>query len=138
MIDRRSALALLAATLAAPVARAAPPAKPFDEKAFGASLAAGGPVIVHVSAPWCPICRAQHPILDRLRDEPRFSGFELYEIAFDDDKASLRVVNARLQSTIIVYRGGKEIARTVGDREEGWIEELLEKALPPAQKPAGL
>ena len=138
MIDRRFALTLLCSTLAFSAARAASPAKPFDRKAFEASVAAGGPVIVHVSAPWCPICRAQHPILDRLRDQPRFSGFELYEISFDSDKASLRVVNAQLQSTIIVYGGGKEIARTVGDREDGWVEDLLEKALSPAPKPAGL
>ena len=132
MLARRHVLILLTgmAGLAAPSVCAAPAPKPFDKAAFDASLAAGGPVIVHVSAPWCVICRAQHPILDRLRDQPRFKDFELYEVDFDNDKASVRTVGARLQSTLIVYNRGKEIARTVGDREEGWIEDLLEKALP--------
>lgn len=135
MIARRTCLALIAAALCAPTAKAAPPPTPFDEAAFSAALAAGGPVIVHVSAPWCPICRAQKPILDRLRDQPRFKGFALFQIDFDTDKASMRRVGARLQSTLIVYRGGREIAHTVGDREEGWIEDLLEKALPAPAPP---
>ncbi len=130
MIARRACLALIAIALSGRGALAAPAAQPFDEKAFAAALAAGGPVIVHVSAPWCPICRAQKPILDRLRDQPRFRDFALFQIEFDTDKASMRRVGARLQSTLIVYRDGREIAHTVGDREEGWIEDLLEKALP--------
>jgi thioredoxin 1 len=131
MVGRRGALAALVglAAFGASLADAAQAPKPFEQKAFEASLAAGGPVIVHVAAPWCVICRAQKPILAALRAEPRFGGFELYEIDFDNDKPSVRAVGARLQSTIIVYKGGKEVGHTVGDREEGWIEDLLEKAL---------
>lgn len=131
MFDRRSALVLLAAGAAcgavAPAFAAS--SRPFDASTFDAALAAGKPIVVHVSAPWCPICRAQKPILSKLLDEPRFAGFAAFEVDFDNDKASVRAVGARLQSTLIAYNGGREIARTVGDREEGWIEELLEKAL---------
>lgn len=138
MLQRRTALAALCGLTMAlsGVAQAAEAGKPFDQKAFDAALGAGGPVIVHVSAPWCVICRAQHPILAKLREEPRFKDFALFEVDFDNDKSSVRAVGARLQSTLIVYRGGREIARTVGDREEGWIEGLLEKALPPERGPA--
>lgn len=131
MFDRRSTLALICGLALTPAssALAANAPKPFDQKAFDASIAAGGPVVVHVSAPWCVICRAQHPILQSLRDQPRFKDFELYEVDFDNDKPSVRAVGARLQSTVIVYNHGKEVARTVGDREEGWIEDLFEKAL---------
>lgn len=130
-MDRRLAIALLgAAPLMIARARSAPPARPFKNDDFAAALAAGGPVVVHVTAPWCPICRAQKPILERLLDDPRFKDYALFAVDFDNDKASVRAVGARLQSTLIVYRGGREIARTVGDREDGWIEELFEKALP--------
>lgn len=129
MITRRLALVLVAASAAIVPAVAEDAPKSFDKAAFDAALASGAPFIVHVTAPWCPICRAQKPILEKLRGEPRFKDFGQFDIDFDTDKASMRVVNARLQSTLIVYRGGKEIARTVGDREQGWIEELMEKAL---------
>ncbi len=130
MIARRALLALFLSAPLVAHAVAAEPAKPFDRTAFEAAVAAGGPVLVHVDAPWCPICRMQRPILEKLREQPRFRDVRAFEIDFDNDKPSVRAVGARLQSTLIVYRGGREIARTVGDREEGWIEDLLEKALP--------
>lgn len=131
MLDRRSILAICAATLMAvsSSALADPTPRPFEQKAFDASVASGKPVVVQISAPWCPICRAQKPILAKLLEEPRFKDLELYEIDFDNDKASMQAVKARLQSTLILYKSGKEVARTVGDRELGWVEELLEKAL---------
>ena len=131
MLDRRRIFAIgcIFAVCAAAPSACRSPAKPFDQAAFAASLSAGGPVVVQVSAPWCPICRAQKPALDSLRDQQRFRHFELYEIDFDTDKASVRAVRAQLQSTLILFKDGKEIARTVGDREPGWIEDLLEKGL---------
>ena len=129
MIARRAALALIGGLAAIPFARAADGARPFDKASFDAALASKKPFLVHVSAPWCPICRAQKPILEKLRAEPRFKDFEMFEVDFDNDKPATRLVNARLQSTLIVYKDGREVARTVGDREEGWIEELMEKAL---------
>lgn len=131
MIARRSLLALLCGSVlaAAGPANAAPPPKQFSKAAFDAALASGKPFVVQISAPWCPICRAQKPAVAKLRDDPRFKDFAAFEVDFDSDKESVRAVGARLQSTLIVYNRGREIARTVGDREEGWIEELFEKAL---------
>lgn len=129
MIARRTVLALGLAAAIASSAFAADAPKPFSQAAFESALASQKPFVVQVSAPWCPICRAQKPIVAKLRDQPRFKAFEVFDIDFDTDKASVRAVGARLQSTLIVYNRGREIARTVGDREEGWIEELFEKAL---------
>ncbi|MGA0530723.1 thioredoxin family protein [Hansschlegelia sp. KR7-227] len=127
MFTRRMLFAFVAAAvLAAGPARAS---QPFDPAAFAAAKAAGGIVVVHVAAPWCPICRAQKPILAKLAAQPRFGDPAIFEIDFDNDKPSVRSVGARLQSTLIVYKGEREVGRTVGDREEGWIEELFEKAL---------
>lgn len=129
MITRRFALGLIAASAAIGQALADDAPRTFEKAVFEAALASGAPFVVHVTAPWCPICRAQKPILEKLRAEPRFKDFGQFDIDFDTDKASMRVVNARLQSTLILYKGGKEVARTIGDREEGWIEDLMEKAL---------
>lgn len=129
MIARRTVLASLALLAAGRPAFAAEAARAFDTATFDAELASGRPFLVHVTAPWCPICRAQKTALARLRDKPQFKDFGLLAIPFDDDKPSMRIVNARLQSTLILYKGGREIARTVGDREDGWIEDLMEKGL---------
>lgn len=104
-------------------------AAPFTAEAFDAAVASGQPVLVHVAAPWCPICKAQHPTLEKLLGEPRFAKMQAFDIDFDTDKPALRKVGAQLQSTLIVYKGGKEIGRSVGEPQPEWIEDLLERAL---------
>ena len=41
----------------------------------------------------------------------------------------MRRFGARMQSTLILYKGRTEIARSVGETQAEWIEQLLEKAL---------
>jgi thiol-disulfide isomerase/thioredoxin len=43
--------------------------KPFDASAFEVAQAAGKPVLVEVTAPWPPTCKAQKPILEKLGTE---------------------------------------------------------------------
>ena len=38
----------------------------FSHEAFDAARKKGQPVLVTVTAPWCPTCKAQKPILSRL------------------------------------------------------------------------
>src|SRR4051794_18915025 len=41
-------------------------AVPFSAAAFKAAQAAGNPILVEIHADWCPTCKAQVPILDKL------------------------------------------------------------------------
>ena len=126
---RRSFLlaAILAPILTAP-ARAGE-VVPFEAEAFAAAQAAGRPILVQISAPWCPICRAQKPILAALSADPRFKTLAVFTIDFDTQRELVRRFGAQMQSTLIVYRGGTEVARSVGETQPEWIEQLLEKAL---------
>ncbi|MBB3972715.1 thioredoxin family protein [Hansschlegelia beijingensis] len=129
MLTRRvTLLGGLCAALWSGAAHAAPIA-PFSAEAFDAALKQGGPVLVHIHAAWCPICRAQKPILASLLAEPRFAAMKGFEIDFDGDQPSVRKVEARAQSTLIVFKEGREVARSVGERQPEWIEDLLAKAL---------
>ncbi|KAB1074007.1 thioredoxin family protein [Methylobacterium planeticum] len=134
MIGRRRFLrfpvaALLAAGLVAVGLAAPAAAQPFDPETFEAAQAAGKPVLVVVSAPWCPICRTQKPILAKLGADPRFKDLVLLEIDFDTQKPLLRRFDARQQSTLIAYKGRQEVGRSVGETQPEWIESLVEKTL---------
>ena len=75
MLNRRHVLGAalaLAVVLSYVSLASAADSKPFDQAVFDASQAAGRPILVHVTAPWCPTCKAQAPILSRLESEPRF------------------------------------------------------------------
>ena len=103
--------------------------RPFDAKAFAAAQDAGKPVLVEIHAGWCPTCKAQKPILDKLSGEPKYSGVERFRVDFDDQKDVVKQFKAQVQSTLIVYRGRNEVARSVGETDEGRIRALLDKAL---------
>jgi thioredoxin 1 len=131
MLNRRHLLALVAATGAvaiAPIAAAAE-RKPFDARAFDAAQTSGKPILVEVSAPWCPVCKAQAPILSRLRNDQRFKELVSFNIDFDSQKDLLRKFNVQKQSTLVVFKGKQEAGRSTGDTNAASIEALLAKAI---------
>jgi thioredoxin 1 len=131
MLNRRhllGALAIATALSLGPIASAADK-KPFDQKAFEAAQAAGKPILVEVSAPWCPICKAQAPILARLKSDPKFKEMVSFDIDFDSQKDLLKKFNVQKQSTLIVFKGKQEAGRSTGDTNAASIEALLGKSI---------
>jgi thioredoxin 1 len=132
MIARRTVLTLAAAALATAVL-ASPAAAlvttPFTQAAFDAAKAAGKPVLVEVTAPWCPTCKAQKPILADLRAMPKFKDLVIFEVDFDSQKEILRGLNVQKQSTLVVFKGNKEVGRSTGDTKKESIEALLAKSV---------
>jgi len=131
MLNKRHLLVGLAlvATLAVSAPLIAMSKKPFDAQAFEAAQAAGQPILVEVSAPWCPTCRAQKPILANLGTKPKFKDVAHFDIDFDSQKDLLRKFNVRSQSTLITFKGKQEVGRSTGDTNAASIERLLDKAL---------
>ncbi len=130
MATRRHLLCLTACALAAGLASAlAGESIPFTQAAFEEAQKSGGPILIEVSAPWCPICKAQKPVLAKLAADPRFKDLRIFDVDFDTRKDVLKQFNARTQSTLIAYRGDKEVGRSVGETQPEWIEGLLEKTL---------
>ena len=130
MFTRRHAVfatLALAAALAAP-ALAMQSAK-FTPAALADAQKAGKAVLVDVSAPWCPTCKAQHPIIGKLLGSDKFKDFVMLDVDFDSQKTDLRTLNVTQQSTLIVYKGTKEVGRSTGDTNSASIEALLAKAL---------
>ena len=107
-------------------ARAAMETK-FDAAAFAAAQAAGKPILVTVFAPWCPTCAKQKPILGKLGAEPANKDLVWFIVDFDSQKDALTALNVRMQSTLIAFRGGQEVDRSVGVTDEAQIKALVDK-----------
>jgi thioredoxin 1 len=103
--------------------------KPFTAEAFTAAQNEGRPILVDVFAPWCSVCRAQHPILAKLMEEPKYKDLVVFKIDFDTQKDALRALDVQKQSTLIVFKGDKELDRSVGDTSAFSIEGMLDKTL---------
>ena len=123
--------ALIAATLilASGLPALAADEKPFTAEGFAAAQAAGESIVVDISAPWCPTCKAQRPILDKLENTDKFSKLRVFRVDFDSQKEVVRAFKAIRQSTLIVFKGATETGRSVGDTDPASIAALLEKAL---------
>jgi thioredoxin-like negative regulator of GroEL len=102
---------------------------PFDQKAFEAAQTAGKSILVDVSAPWCPTCRAQKPIVEKLSLLPEYKDLQIFDVDFDTQKAVLHSLQVQQQSTLIVFRGAKEIDRSVGSTDPSAISDLLKKGI---------
>lgn len=138
IIDRRRALALACAGFVALVVpatfvRSAFAAagdgteQPFTQSAFDAAQKAGKPILVDTFATWCPICARQAPIIEKLSAEPKYKGLVVFRVNFDTQKDVMRQLHATVQSTLIAYRGTKEVGRSVGETQPEWIEDLMDK-----------
>ena len=81
----------------------------FDDEVLASDI----PVLVDFYADWCPPCRALAPVLDQLADD--VAG--VAKVAKLDIDANPDLAEAHgVQSipTLIVFRGGSEVARFVG------------------------
>ncbi|MBV5292938.1 MAG: thioredoxin family protein [Curvibacter lanceolatus] len=118
---------ITAFTLWAAVASAAEP-KPFTQQDFDKLAHDDKPVVVDVSATWCPTCKAQKPIVDNLSKQSAYKDVAILSVDFDADKAILKQFKVNMQSTLIAFKGGKEMARSVGDTTPAGIENIFKKA----------
>ena len=121
--------AVVLAALAAAPARAAERVNYTTEAAFDALMKSGRSILVEVHAPWCPTCKAQTPILSKLESEPKFKDLKIFRVDFDAQKPAVKGFGARMQSTLIVFKGTTEQGRSVGDTKEASIAALLDKSL---------
>jgi len=104
-------------------------AVPFSTEAFKAAQASGAPILVEIHADWCPTCKAQNPILDKLTSAEKFKKLKIFRVDFDAQKPVVKEFGAQMQSTLIVFKGAAEKGRSVGDTKEASISALLDKSL---------
>jgi thiol-disulfide isomerase/thioredoxin len=103
--------------------------KPFDQATFDALQAANKPVLVDVYADWCPTCKQQEPLISALIGSPEFKDYTVLKVNFDTQKDVRKTLRVNYQSTLIVYRGKQEVARSTGDTNKDSIAASLRKGL---------
>lgn len=100
----------------------------YDAAAFQAAQTAGKPIMVEVTAPWCSVCTRQKPIIADLMKTAELSDLIVFTIDFDSQKDLLRQFNVQKQSTLIVFNGKTEKARSTGVTNAAEIRSLLMKS----------
>ena len=103
--------------------------KPFSQQEFDTLTQAGKPVVLDISAPWCPTCKAQAPIVDALTKNPAYKDVTLLTIDFDSSKPTLKLFKVNQQSTLIAFKGDKEVGRSTGDTTQAGLENIFKKTV---------
>lgn len=120
---------LVAVILVGSMPASAAETKAYSPEALAEAQEAGKPVLVEVYAAWCSVCRTQSPIVQALTGEPKYKNLVVFKADFDKDKSDLKALNVQRQSTLLVFKGDKEIDRSIGDTSAFSIEAMLDKTL---------
>jgi len=102
---------------------------PYSKAQFDTALAQGKPVIVHFSADWCPTCKAQKPIIESLLKGEKLKNITFLTANYDTEADFKKQLHITQQSTFVVFKDGKEAARSTGQTDKQAIAALFDKAL---------
>jgi thioredoxin 1 len=125
----KTQLAMLMTALIVLTAPAVAGEQPFSAATFDRLLGNGQPVVVDFHADWCPTCRAQAPIVKELLGKPELENVTVLIANFDTELALRKSLNVAKQSTLVVFRHGKEVARSTGDTSREGLASLLRQAI---------
>ena len=102
---------------------------PFTQTGFDQAISSGRPAVVYLHADWCPTCRVQKPIVDRLSADPKLGQVTIFIADYDTEVKLKRELKITEQSTFVVFKKGHEVTRSTGQTQEAAIRAVLEKAL---------
>ncbi len=87
-----------------------------------------GVALIDFWAPWCPPCRAQGPVIEKISET--FSGkATVAKLNVDENGEVAGQFSVTSIPTLILFKDGKEINRLVGLRQESELVSTLNNAL---------
>jgi thioredoxin 1 len=102
---------------------------PYQQASFQTAVQSGAPVVVHVHAAWCSVCRRQTAILDEIFKDGALAKVQTVRVNYDQDRDFINANGIRRQGNILVFRNGKEVARVDFDTNANRIRAAIDRAL---------
>jgi len=130
MIKHIVSLAAIVAALTATTAGVlAGEPRPFTQEAFTMAKAEGKTVLVDFHASWCPVCKKQAAVIPRVLQEEKFREVVVFTADYDTEKDLERQLKVNGQSTLVLFKGEKEVGREQDITTPAAIGKLLTKGL---------
>jgi thiol-disulfide isomerase/thioredoxin len=101
--------------------------QPYTRAAAQSAIQSGKPVVLEIYASWCPVCMMQASSIDAIKDKPNYKNVSFFRVDYDAQKDVVEQLKAP-RSTLIVYRGGKEVGRESWGPSQEDIAKVMMKA----------
>jgi thioredoxin-like negative regulator of GroEL len=101
--------------------------EPYTKAAFAAAQASNDPILIAIHAKWCRTCAVQSQIIQQIAAQGDAKNLRVLLVDFDTQKDVVKQFGATMQSTLVVFRGKEEMARTVGDTDPDSIRATIRR-----------
>lgn len=98
------------------------------EEQFDEIVKSNKPCLFDFSATWCGPCRMLAPVLEQLSEKHK-GECNFYAIDVDSNEELAMKFGISAVPTVLVFNGGKEVARTAGYQDYDEIESFYKNAL---------
>ncbi len=105
----------------------------FDKNLFDKARAEGKIVVVSSWIKYCSSCANQMKVLQKAKKEGKLSDIRFDDIlyfSFDVTNSEIaNLFNVQYQTTLLIFKGNKEVYRSLGETTEDLIYEALKASI---------
>lgn len=102
---------------------------PYQAEQFAQARAAGKVTAIQFHSGWCPVCVMQERGVRTLKEDKAFDQVTVYQADFFKEEALRKQFNVTSFSTLVIFKGDAERARTTGDSRPEQLRPLFARAL---------
>jgi len=102
---------------------------PYQAEKFAQARATGKVTAIQFHSGWCPVCVMQERGVRALAADKELAEVTVFQADFFKEEALRKQFNVTSFSTLVIFRGDQERARTTGDSRPEQLKPLFAKAL---------
>jgi len=102
---------------------------PYEADGFARARSSGKVTAIQFHSGWCPVCVMQERGVRALKDDRALDQVTVFQADYFKEEALRKRFNVSSFSTLVVFRGEQERARTTGDFRPDQLKLLFAKAL---------